>query len=112
MLQWCPSNCQPHGTSSGGLAKNADPVIELAEFVGQAGQLGEMRVEPHRIAGRFKSAHPQAGTQNAKSEFTLLVAKLGEAEPVAHQIAMNIAPGPPCFAIDLKVHCRALVAVE
>src|SRR5262249_21669152 len=96
----------------GGLAKNADPVVELAEFVGQAGQLGEMLVELHCIAGRFKSALPQAGSQNAKSEFTLLVAKLGKAEPVAHQIAMDIAPGPPRFTIDVKLHRSALVAIE
>src|SRR6185312_10384487 len=84
----------------------------LAEFVGQAGHLGEMLVELHRISSRFKSAHAQAGPQNAKSEFTLPVAKLGEAEPVAHQIAMDIAPGPPRFTVDVKVHRRALVAVE
>ena len=112
MLQWCPSNCQPHGTVYGGLAKNADPVIELAEFLGQPGEFGEMRVQPHRVAGGFKGAHPQAGTQNAKSEFTLLFAQICEAKSMTHQIAMDIAPGPPNLAIDIEADRRALLWIK
>ena len=90
------------GLSAGWLAEKADPVKKLAEFHGQSGQLGELLVELHRFACRFIGAHAQAGAQNAKSELALLFDKLDEAEPVAHQIAMNIAPGPPDLAIDVK----------
>ena len=81
MLQWCPSNCQPHGTSAEGLAKNTDPVKEFAEFLGQLGKLSEMLVEPHCVARRFISARAHSGTQHAISELALLLLSSARQRP-------------------------------
>ena len=111
-LQWWPSNWNPHGSLADGSPKDADPVKELTELLRQAGHFGERFVEPHGVARGLVGARADTRAQHAVGKLALLVGKLGHAKAVTHQIAVDVAPGPPDFAVDREAHGRALRGVE
>ena len=96
----------------GGLAEYADPIVELAEFLGQLGEFGQMLIESHGVAGSLIRARTDARAQNVIREFALQLAQFGETKPVTHQIAMDIAPGPPHLVVDVEADRFTLYWIE
>src|SRR5262249_39561511 len=93
-------------------AEYADPVIKFTELLRQAGELAKMLIKPHDIARCFIGACANTRAKYTVCQLALVVAQLCHAEPMPHQIAMDVAPGPPDLAVDIKQNGRALFCVE
>ena len=96
----------------GQLAEQADPVKIFAELERQAGHLGERLVQPHGVARRLVGVSAERGAQDGVGQFALRFAQFDQTQPMPHQIAMDVAPGAPDFAVDGEGDVLALRRVE
>ncbi len=87
------------------IAEDADPVEPLAVFLGLAGDLQRVLVQPHDVARAAVARLAHAFPQQGKCGLALIVAQIGEADAVAHHPRMDVAPHPPRLVAD-RERCR------
>src|SRR5260370_26274688 len=73
-------------------AEDAEPVVPLAVFLGESGELASMLVQLHHVARGLESAGAQHAAHQCKCSLALRGSKLVEAQAVAHQERMHIGP--------------------
>jgi hypothetical protein len=84
----------------------------MLQFLRHSGHFGERLVQPHGVARRLVSLRAQAHAQQGISKLTLRRAHVGQTNAVPHQVAVDVAPVPPYFAVDWKVDGPALGQIE
>src|SRR5882672_9047483 len=94
------------------IAENAYPVKKFTELLGQSGEFGKRFIELHRIARGLIGAFTETAPHEGKGQRALSLAQLGKAKPMAHEIAMDVAPGSPHLALNVETHRRALRRIE
>ena len=87
------------------IAEDADPIEPLAVFLGLAGDLQRVLVEPHDVASATVSRIAHAFAQQGQCGFALIVTQIGEADAVTHHPRMDVAPHPPRLVADGET-CR------
>src|SRR5580704_10658130 len=89
-------------------AEDADPIEPFAVLLRLAGDLEGVLVEPHDVAGGFISRGAHAFAQQGERGLALIMAEIGQADPMAHQPGMNVRPLPPRLVTDREASDLAL----
>src|SRR5262245_35909719 len=90
-------------------AKKAEPVEPFPVFLGLAGDLKGVSIEPHDVAGALVSRCAHGLTHEPERGPALIMPEIGEADPVPHQPGMYIRPFSPCRVVDSKARRLALL---
>src|SRR5260370_26426916 len=93
-------------------AEDAEPVVPLAVFLGESGELASMLVQLHHVALGLEYAGAQHAAHQCKCSLALRGSKLVEAQAVAHQERMHIGPRTPCVALDMERDLTPLSRIE
>src|SRR5262249_45196838 len=91
-----------------GGAKRADPIKPFSVFVGLAGDLKGVLIEPHDIAGARVPRRAHGFAQKTERGLALILLEVGKANAMPHEPGVNVGPFSPCQIVDRERRSPAL----
>ena len=93
-------------------AEQAHPIEPFPVFLGLAGDLEDVRVEPHHVARGAIPRGAHGFPHQRERALAPVAVEVGEAHAVTHQPGMNVRPMAPGLGLDREANGRALVRRE